>query len=131
MRVFWESGATEGGGDRTTAVDASSVRLEDEARVTVLWKCVSDNAKLLESDRGIHQPDSIDRTLQPDKSEGKVAATVSGTIAGVSSSLEGSFDRISTKSLQAAVDVGDISTPFAANGKPNHRARCRASSPGK
>src|SRR6202035_1015002 len=48
---------------------------------------------------------SIDRTLQPDKSEGRVAATVSRTIAGVSSSLEGSFDRVSTRGLQGAVDV--------------------------
>jgi hypothetical protein len=96
-----ESGATEGG-DRTTAVDASLVRLEDEARFTLLgsyW----DNAWLRESDRGIGQPDSIDRTLQPNKSEGKVAATVSRSILGVSSSLEASIDRIATKSLQGSV----------------------------
>src|ERR1700722_11687378 len=90
-----ESGATEGG-DRTTQVDASLVRLSSETRVTLLGS-FQNNAKLLESDRGIDQPDSIDRTLQPDKSEGKVAATVSGTVAGVSSSLEGSFDRVSTR----------------------------------
>jgi hypothetical protein len=105
-----ESGATEGG-DRTTAVDASAVRLEDEARVSLLGSFWN-NAKLLESDRGIHQPDSIDRTLQPDKSEGKVAATISRSIVGVSSSLEGSFDRITAKSLQGSVDVGDIPTPL-------------------
>jgi hypothetical protein len=99
-----ESGATEGG-DRTTAVDASLVRLEDEARITLLgsyWE----NAWLRESDRGIEQPDSFDRTLQPNKSEGKVAATISRSILGVSSSLETSFDVISTKTLQGAVDLG-------------------------
>jgi hypothetical protein len=93
-----EAGATEGG-DRTTAVDASLVRLEDEARITLLgsyWE----NAWLRESDRGIEQPDSFDRTLSPNKSEGKVAATISRSILGISSSLETSFDVIETKSLQ-------------------------------
>jgi hypothetical protein len=112
-----ESGATEGG-DRTTQADASLVRLEDEARVTVLGS-LSDSAKLLESDRGIHQPDSIDRTLQPDKSEGKFAATVSGSILGVSSSVEGSFDRLSTKGLQGAVDVADAPTPLQQSANAN------------
>jgi hypothetical protein len=106
-----ESAATEGG-DRTTAVDASLVRLEDEARFTLLgsyW----DNAWLRESDRGIGQPDSIDRTLQPNKSEGKVAATVSRSILGVSSSLEASIDRIATKSLQGSVaTVANEATPL-------------------
>jgi hypothetical protein len=60
-----ESGATEGG-DRTTQVDASLIRLSSEARVTMLGS-FQNNAKLLESDRGIDQPDSIDRTLQPAK----------------------------------------------------------------
>ena len=101
-----ESGATEGE-DRTTQVDASLVRLNSDARVTTLGS-FQNNAKLLESDRGIDQPDSLYRTLQPDKSEGKVAATVSGTVAGVSSSLEGSFDRTTTQSLQG--DVVDTPT---------------------
>jgi len=105
-----EGGATEGG-DRTTQVDASLVRLEDEARVTMLGS-FQKIAKVLESDRGIDQTDSLFRTLQPHKSEGKVAATVSGTIAGVSSSLEGSFDRTTTQSLQGLVDVADTPTPL-------------------
>lgn len=112
-----ESGATEGG-DHTSAIDASLVRLEDEARFTMLGS-FQNNAKLLESDRGIHQLDSIDRTLQPDKSEGKVAATVSGSVLGVSSSLEGSFDRISTKSRQGAVNVADVSTPLQQTANQN------------
>jgi hypothetical protein len=98
-----ESGATEGG-DRTTALDASLVRLEDEARITVLgsyWE----NAWLRESDRRIEQPDSFDRTLQPDKSEAKIATTISRSILGVSSSLESSLDVIRTKALQGAVDL--------------------------
>jgi hypothetical protein len=98
-----ESGATEGG-DRTTALDASLVRLEDEARITLLgsyWE----NAWLRESDRRIEQSDSYDRTLQPNKSEGKVAATISRSILGVSSSLETSLDIITTKTLQGAVDL--------------------------
>jgi hypothetical protein len=69
-----ESGSTEGG-DRTTQLDASLVRSNSDARVTVLGS-FQNNAKLLESDRGIDQPDSIDRTLQPDKSEGKGAVDV-------------------------------------------------------
>src|SRR3984885_11973577 len=96
-----ESGATEGG-DRTTQFDASLVRLGGEARVTMLGS-FQNNAKLLESDRGIDQPDSIYRTLQPDEGEAKVAATLSGSILGVSSSLESSFDRVTTKSLQGSV----------------------------
>jgi len=98
-----ESGATEGG-DRTTAADASLVRLEDEARVTLLgsyWR----NAWLRESDRNIEQPNSYDRTLQPDKSETKIAATISRSILGVSSSLESSWDVIDTQALQGAVDL--------------------------
>ena len=114
---FTESGATEGG-DRTTAVDASLVRLEDETRFSLLGSFWN-NAKLLESDRGIAQPNSIARTLQPDKSEGKVAATVSRSILGVSSSLEGSFDRITTKSLQGSVDVADIPTPLRQTAEQN------------
>lgn len=105
-----ESGATEGG-DRTTAADASLVRLEDEARVSLLgsyW----DNTWLRESDRGIEQPGSIDRTIQPQKSEGKLATTISRSILGVSSSLEASIDRISAKSLQAAVDAGGSANPL-------------------
>src|ERR1700722_10441200 len=116
MRVS-ESGATEGG-DRTTQVDASLVRLNSDARVTMLGSFQS-NAKLLESDRGIDQPDSIDRTLQPDKSEGRVAATVSRTILGASSSLEGSFDRVSTKGLQGAVDVTNAPTPLQQSANAN------------
>jgi len=112
-----ESGATEGG-DRTTQVDASLIRLSSEARVTMLGS-FQNNAKLLESDRGIDQPDSMDRTLQPDKSEGKIAATVSGAIAGVSSSLEGSFDRVSTQGLQGAIDVADVSTPLQQSANSN------------
>ena len=105
-----ESGATEGG-DRTTQIDASLVRLDEEARVS-LHGSYSNNAKLLESDRGIDQPDSLYLTLQPEKSEGKVAATVSRSILGVSSSLEGSIDRVATQSLQGAVDVADAPTPL-------------------
>jgi hypothetical protein len=112
-----ESGATEGG-DRTTQVDASLVRLEDEARVTVLGS-YSNIAKLLEGDRGIDQPDSLYRTLQPDKSEGKVAGTVSGSILGASSSLEGSFDRVSTKGLQGAVEAADGPTPLEQTANTN------------
>lgn len=112
-----EGAATEGG-DRNTQADASLVRLNSDARVTVLGSFLN-NAKLLESDRGIDQPDSLYRTLQPDKSEGKVAATVSGTIAGVSSSLEGSFDRVSTKGLQGAVDVADAPTALTQSADAN------------
>jgi hypothetical protein len=98
-----EAGASEGG-DRTTQLDASLVRLNEETRSTLLGS-FSNNAKLLESDRGIDQPDSIDRTLQPEITEAKVAATLSRPILGVSSSLEASFDRSTTKSLQGLVDT--------------------------
>jgi hypothetical protein len=103
-----ESGATEGG-DRTTAADASWVHLQDEARVTVLgsyWE----NAWLRESDRGIEQPDSYDRTLQPNKSESKIAATISHPLLGVSASFESSLDIINTKTLQGAVDLNSGDT---------------------
>jgi len=112
-----ESGATEGG-DRASQMDASLVRLSSESRVTMLGS-FQNNAKLLESDRGIDQPDSIDRTLQPDKSEGKVAGTVSRSILGVSSSLEASFDRVSTKGSQGAVEVADAPTPLQQSANAN------------
>jgi hypothetical protein len=75
-----EAGASEGG-DRTTQLDASLVRLNEETRSTLLGS-FSNNAKLLESDRGIDQPDSIDRTLQPEITEAKVAATLSPPYSG-------------------------------------------------
>ena len=93
-----ESGATEGGG-QAVAADASLVRLNDEARVTLLAN-YKDNASLRDSDRGIEVPDSSHYTLLPDKSDTKVAATVSRAILGVSSSLEASYDIASTRSLQ-------------------------------
>jgi hypothetical protein len=93
-----ESGATEGGG-AAIAADASLVRLNDEARVTVLAS-YKDNAWLRDSDRGIEVPNSAYITLLPDKTDTKVAGTVSRSILGVSSSFEASYDVASTRSLQ-------------------------------
>jgi hypothetical protein len=99
-----ESGATEGGG-QAIAADASLVRLNDEARVTVLAS-YKDNAWLRDSDRGIEIPDGADYTLLPDKTDTKVAATVSRSLFGVSSSFEASYDVASTRSLQGlAIDT--------------------------
>lgn len=112
-----ESLATEGA-DRTTAVDASLVNLNDEERVT-MFGSLSDTSELLESDRRIDRPDSPYRTLQPDKSEGKVTATLSRLILGASASLESSFDRISTESLQGAVDVPNSPTPLKQTASQN------------
>jgi hypothetical protein len=97
-----ESGATEGG-SQALAADASLVSLEDEARVSVLAS-YKDSAWLRESDRGIDMPDSFYRTLQPDKSDARMAATVSRSILGVSASVEASFDVASAKSLQGLAD---------------------------
>lgn len=116
MRVT-ESGATEGR-DRTTQVEASLVRLEDDARVSLLGSYLN-NANLLESDRGIDQPESMYRTLQPDKTEGKVAATVSRSFLGVSSSLDASFDRVATDGLQGAVNGPDSPTPLRQSANQN------------
>ena len=98
-----ESGATEGG-SQSVAADASRVSLEDEARVTLLAS-YKDSAWLRESDRGIDSPDNYDRTLQPEASDTKIAATASRSILGVSSSLEASYDIASTRSLQGLADV--------------------------
>ena len=99
-----DSGATEGG-DHALSTDASLVRLDDEARVTVLAN-YSDTAWLRDSDRNIESPDSYYRTLQPDKTDAKIAATLSHAIVGVSSSLEASFETTSAKSLQGYVASG-------------------------
>jgi hypothetical protein len=102
-----ESGATQGGG-RATAADASVVRLNDEARITLLAS-YKDNAWLRDSDRGIEVPDSAYYTLLPDKTDTKVAATVSRAIFGVSSSIEASYDVASTRSLQGlATDTSSV-----------------------
>ena len=93
-----ESGATEGGG-QAIAADASLVRLNDEARITLLAS-YKDNAWLRDSDRGIDVPDSSYYTLVPGKTDTKVAATVSRSILGVSTSFEASYDATSTRSLQ-------------------------------
>jgi TonB dependent receptor len=110
-----ESGATEGGG-QATAADASLVRLNDEARITLLAS-YKDNAWLRDSDRGIDVPDSSYYTLLPDTTDTKVAATVSRSILGVSSSFEASYDVASTRSLQGlATDTssaaGEIEQPL-------------------
>jgi len=97
-----DSGATEGG-SQTVAADASLVSLEDEARVSILAS-YKDSTWLRESDRGIDMPDSYFRTLQPEKSDAKIAATVSRSILGVSASVEASFDAASDKSLQGLDD---------------------------
>lgn len=114
-----ESGATEGGG-QATAADASLVRLNDEARLTLLAS-YKDNAWLRDSDRGIDVPDSSFYTLLPDTTDTKVAATVSRSILGVSSSFEASYEVASTRSLQGlATDTssaaGEIEQPLDASG---------------
>lgn len=106
-----ESGATEGG-DQSMAADASLVRLEDEARVTLLASH-KDNARLRESDRGIAAPDSYYRTLLPETQDTKIAATLSHPFAGVSSSLEASYDVLSSNSLQG-IAAGDTAVPLQA-----------------
>jgi hypothetical protein len=110
-----QSGATEGGGQATTA-DASLVHLNDEARVTVLAS-YKDNAWLRDSDRGVEIPDSSYYTLLPKKTDAKVAATISRSILGVSSSFEASYDAASSRSLQglateASSPVGEIMQPL-------------------
>jgi hypothetical protein len=109
-----ESGATEGGG-QALAADASLVRLNDEARVTLLAS-YKDNARLRDSDRGIEVADSSYYTLLPDKTDTKVAATVSRSLLGVSSSFEASYDIASTRSLQGLAETsspaGEIEQPL-------------------
>jgi len=109
-----ESGATEGGG-QAIAADASRVQLNDEARITLLAS-YKDNAFLSDSDRGIDVPDSSYYTLLPDTTDTKVAATVSRSILGVSSSFEASYEVMSTRSLQGLADVssaaGEIEQPL-------------------
>jgi len=110
-----ESGATEGGG-QAIATDVSLVRLNDEARMTLLAS-YKDNAWLRDSDRGIDVADSSYYTLLPDTTDTKVAATVSGSILGVSSSFEASYDVTSNRSLQGlATDTssaaGEIEQPL-------------------
>jgi hypothetical protein len=106
-----DSGATQGG-DQAAATEASLVRLEEEARVTLLAS-YKDSALIRDSDRGIDAPDSAYRTLQPQTSDAKIAATVSHLLWGVSNSTEASFDVQSSKSLQgetAGVPL-DLSAP--------------------
>jgi iron complex outermembrane recepter protein len=108
-----EGGATEGG-DQSVAADASMARLEDEARVTVLAS-YKDSAWLRESDRGISAPDNYYRTLQPDAQDTKVAVTVSHPFWGISSSLEASYDVLSSNSLQGiAANADDSLVPLQA-----------------
>ena len=101
-----ESGASEGG-DQAHAADASFVRLDDEARITLLAS-YKDNASLRESDRGIDAPDDLYRTLQPKTSDAKAAATVSRALGPVSASLEASFDILNSNSLQGESTHGPL-----------------------
>jgi hypothetical protein len=99
-----ESGATEGGSQEVTA-ESSVVRLDDEARLTVLAS-YKDSAWLRDSDRGVALPDGYFRTLQPAKTDAKIAGTLSRAIMGVSASVEASFEDTSIKSLQGAAASG-------------------------
>jgi hypothetical protein len=103
-----ESGATAGG-DEAQAADASLVRLDDEARVTLLGS-FKDEAGLSESDRGIGAPDSLYRSLTPKTSDAKVAGTVSRALGPVSASVEASFDVLNTNSLQGESTLGGTPT---------------------
>jgi hypothetical protein len=114
-----ESGATEGGGQAVSA-NASLVRLNDEARITLLAS-YKDNAWLRDSDRRIAIPDSTFYTLLPEATDTKVAASVSRSILGVSSSLEASYDVTSSRSLQGlatdpSLESGEIEQPLDASG---------------
>ncbi len=113
-----DSGATEGG-SQVASADVSTVRLEDEARATLLAS-YKQGAWLRESDRGIDAPDSYYRTLQPATSDAKIAATLTQSLWGVSSSLEASFDSLSTKSLQGVADWGSATLTESA---PTRTAR--------
>jgi hypothetical protein len=101
-----ESGATDGGA-QWTALDASVVHLDDEARITLLGT-YRENSWLRESDRGIELADSFDRTLLPTRTDAKVATTLSHPILGVSSSLEASVELASTQSLQGIGDLNRV-----------------------
>jgi hypothetical protein len=114
-----ESGATEGGG-QAIAADASLVRLNDEARGTLL-ATYKDNAWLRDNDRGISVPDSSYYTLLPNKTDTKIAATVSHSLLGVSSSFEASYDVASTRSLQGLATAtgsltGEMQQPLDESG---------------
>jgi hypothetical protein len=103
-----ESGASEGGNQALSA-DTSLVRLDDEARVTLLAS-YKESAWLRESDRGIDAPNSYYRTLLPETSDAKIAGTLSRSLWGVSASVEASFDLLSAKSLQGLAQVGATPT---------------------
>jgi hypothetical protein len=114
-----QSGATEGGG-QAIATDGTLIRLDDEARITLLAS-YKHNAWLRDSDRDIDIPYSPYYTLVPDVMDGKVAATVSRSVLGVSGSLEASYDATSSRSLQgvttdpiAAAD--EVEQPLDASG---------------
>ena len=74
-----DSGATEGRSVKSSPLDASLVRLNEEARVTLLGS-YKDNAWLRQSDRGIDVPNSAYYTLLPNTTDTKVAATVSRSL---------------------------------------------------
>jgi hypothetical protein len=117
-----DSGASEGGNQAFSA-DSSFVRLDDEARVTLLAS-YKHSAWLRESDRGIDAPNSYYRTLQPETSDAKIAGTLSRALGGVSASVETSFDVLSTKSLQGLAQVGAAPTTGALVGlKERHSSR--------
>jgi hypothetical protein len=99
-----DSGATEGGSQIASA-DASLVRLDDEARVSLLAS-EKKSAWLRESDRGIDLPASVARTLQPEKNDAKIAGTISRSLFGVSTSLEASYAASSVNTLQGAAENG-------------------------
>jgi len=102
-----DSGATEGGSQMQSA-DASFVRLEDEARATLLAS-YRGAAWLRASDREIDLPDNYALTLQPATTDTSIAGTLSRAILGVSSSIEASLGVGSSRSLQGVAAVGSDS----------------------
>ena len=113
-----ESGTTEGGGQAITT-DGSLVRLNDQARATLLAG-YKDNALLRDSDRGIEAPGSAYSTLQPSNTDTTVAATVNRSVLGVNGSFEVLYDALSARSLQGPAlatgpTAGDIKEALGAS----------------
>jgi hypothetical protein len=101
-----DTGATEGGA-QTQQADASLAHIEGDTRST-LYGIYTDAAWLRDSDRGITVPDSDALTLQPAKTDTWSAGTLSRSVLGVSSSLEGALSTDATRSLQGVSSDGQL-----------------------
>lgn len=119
--------STEGGG-RSSAFTGNGTRIGHDAEATVRLD-YRDNQSVLESQRGLHNPDSAQRTLLPDSQEIKLGVTGVQPILSLRPSLEASVDLKSSDFLQGLTQEGPPAVLEQHNGSTTLHVGSRLTGP--